>query len=185
MTRSHHSFSNHRRCLRRRIPRRHAEEVLEAFETSEAYNFVSRETTATATARRASVSSSTSRGRYADGLVDDRATLSVALKSLDTQEQHVLSCVIRGSLLTEIATMLGLSQMQVSRLLRRTLRCYGGGISFWRRSPPGGEPPSPRMSAGVGGTNSSGRSSSVVALAPAGGLRQGVLCVRPVSPRPS
>ena len=56
-------------------------------------------------------------------LVDDRTTLSEALKFLAPQEQRVLYLrFFQGLTQTEIATTLGISQMQVSRLLRKTLK---------------------------------------------------------------
>src|SRR5450759_3210985 len=88
-----------------------SEDVLEALETSEAYNFVSHE-----------------RDRKSDGsdslsIVDDRTTLAVALKFLTPQEQRVLYLrFFQGLTQTEIAKQLDISQMQVSRLLRRTLK---------------------------------------------------------------
>jgi RNA polymerase sigma-B factor len=56
-------------------------------------------------------------------VVDDRATLGGALKKLTPQEQRVLYLrFFEGLTQTEIAQQLEISQMQVSRLLRRTLR---------------------------------------------------------------
>ena len=100
------------------------DDVLEALETSEAYNFVSLESD------RGSDSSDTfSILEYIGeddklmGVVDDRTTLSAALKHLTPQEQHVLYLrFFRGLTQTEIASQLDISQMQVSRLLRKTLR---------------------------------------------------------------
>lgn len=101
-----------------------AEEVLEALETSEAYNFVSLETD-----RNNDGTDSFSILEYIGeddqfmAVVDDRATLAEALKFLTPQEQHVLYLrFFQGLTQTEIATSLGISQMQVSRLLRKTLR---------------------------------------------------------------
>lgn len=100
------------------------DEVLEALETSEAYNFVSLETD-----RNSDGSDSFSILEYIGkddqlmAIVDDRATLSAALKDLTAQEQRVLYLrFFEGLTQTEIAKQLGISQMQVSRLLRRTLR---------------------------------------------------------------
>jgi len=100
------------------------EEVLEAFETSEAYSFVSLEIDRNNDGTEGfSILEYIGKDDPLMALVDDRATLSVAFKSLDTQEQHVLYLrFFEGLSQTEIATMLGISQMQVSRLLRRTLR---------------------------------------------------------------
>lgn len=101
-----------------------SEDVLEAMETSEAYNFVSLESD-----RNSDGADSFSILEYigADdqllSVVDDRATLALALRYLSPQEQHVLYLrFFRGLTQTEIATQLDISQMQVSRLLRKTLR---------------------------------------------------------------
>ena len=56
-------------------------------------------------------------------VVDDRTTLAAAFKELTPQEQRVLYLrFFEGLTQTEIARQLDISQMQVSRLLRRTLR---------------------------------------------------------------
>jgi RNA polymerase sigma-B factor len=101
-----------------------SEEVLEAMETSEAYNFVSLETD-----RNSDGSDSFSILEYIGkddqlmSIVDDRTTLAKALKFLTPQEQRVLYLrFFQGLTQTEIATKLEISQMQVSRLLRKTLR---------------------------------------------------------------
>ncbi len=100
------------------------EEVLEAMETSEAYNFVSLESD-----RGGEGSDSFSILEYVgqdDALmlaVDDKTTLEAALRKLTPQEQRVLHLrFFEGRTQTEIARQLDISQMQVSRLLRRTLR---------------------------------------------------------------
>lgn len=100
------------------------EEVLEAMETSEAYNFVSLEGD-----RGGDGSDSFSILEYIgkdDQLmasVEDRATLSAALKDLTSLEQRVLYLrFFQGLTQTEIARQLDISQMQVSRLLRKTLK---------------------------------------------------------------
>lgn len=100
------------------------EEVLEAMETSEAYNFVSLESD-----RGNDGSESFSILEYIgkdDALmaaVEDRTTLQCAFKELTPQEQRVLYLrFFEGLTQTEIARKLDISQMQVSRLLRRTLR---------------------------------------------------------------
>lgn len=55
--------------------------------------------------------------------VDDRITLENAMAKLSRQEQTVLYLrFYKGSTQTEIAEEMGISQMQVSRLLRRTLK---------------------------------------------------------------
>jgi len=100
------------------------EDVLAALETAEAYNFVSLESD-----RNSEGADSFSILEYIGEddqlmlLVDDRTTLTEALKQLAPQEQHVLYLrFFQGLTQTEIATTLGISQMQVSRLLRKTLR---------------------------------------------------------------
>jgi RNA polymerase sigma-B factor len=107
-----------------------SEEVLEAMETSEAYNFVSLESD-----RRGEGSDSFSILEYIGkddalmAVVDDRATLSSALKQLSPIEQRVLYLrFFDGLTQTEIARQLGISQMQVSRLLRRTLKILRDNI---------------------------------------------------------
>lgn len=101
-----------------------SEEVLEALETSEAYNFVSLESD-----RGGDGSDSFSILEYIGkddqlmAIVDDRATLASSLKQLTAQEQRVLYLrFFEGLTQTEIARQLRISQMQVSRLLRRTLK---------------------------------------------------------------
>lgn len=100
------------------------EEVLEAMETSEAYNFVSLESD-----RGGDGSDTFSILEYIGeddqlmAVVDDRTTLAAALKHLTPQEQRVLYLrFFEGLTQTEIARQLEISQMQVSRLLRKTLK---------------------------------------------------------------
>ncbi len=100
------------------------EEVLEAMETSEAYNFVSLESD-----RGGDGSDTFSILEYIGqddqlmAVVDDRTTLAAALKFLTPQEQRVLYLrFFEGLTQTEIARQLDISQMQVSRLLRKTLK---------------------------------------------------------------
>jgi RNA polymerase sigma-B factor len=101
-----------------------SEEVLEAMETSEAYSFVSLETD-----RGGNGSDSFSILEYVGtddplmAVVEDRSTLSAAVAKLTPQEQHVLYLrFYDGQTQTEIAKQLDISQMQVSRLLRRTMK---------------------------------------------------------------
>ncbi|RJQ54433.1 MAG: SigB/SigF/SigG family RNA polymerase sigma factor [Actinobacteria bacterium] len=100
-----------------------SEEILEALETSEAYNFVSLNRD-----RSSDSDDSFSLLEYIgkdDKLlanVEDRTSLAAALAPLNPQEQKILYLrFFRGLTQTEIANALGISQMQVSRLLRRTL----------------------------------------------------------------
>ncbi len=101
-----------------------SEEVLEAMETSEAYNFVSLESDRNADgADSFSILDYIGKDDQLMAVVDDRTTLAEALKHLTPQEQHVLYLrFFQGLTQTEIATQMEISQMQVSRLLRKTLR---------------------------------------------------------------
>jgi RNA polymerase sigma-B factor len=100
------------------------DEVLEALETSEAYNFVSLESDRNSDgADSFSILEYIGKDDQLMAVVEDRTTLSAALKSLSPQEQRVLYLrFFQGLTQTEIARQLDISQMQVSRLLRRTLR---------------------------------------------------------------
>lgn len=100
------------------------DEVLEAMETSEAYNFVSLEGD-----RSSSGDDSFSILEYIGkddrllAIVEDRTTLAAALRHITPQEQRILYLrFFRGLTQTEIARQMGISQMQVSRLLRKTLK---------------------------------------------------------------
>lgn len=100
------------------------DDVLEALETSEAYNFVSLESD-----RNTDGSDSFSILEYIGkddqlmAVVEDRTTLAAALKDLSPQEQRVLYLrFFEGLTQTDIAKQLDISQMQVSRLLRKTLK---------------------------------------------------------------
>ena len=100
------------------------DDVLEALETSEAYNFVSLESDRnTDGAESFSILEYIGKDDQLMAVVDDRTTLSLALKLLTPQEQKVLYLrFFQGLTQTEIARRMEISQMQVSRLLRRTLR---------------------------------------------------------------
>lgn len=100
------------------------EEVLEAMETSEAYNFVSLESDrGTDGADSFSILEYIGKDDQLMMVVDDRTTLAAAVKHLTPQEQRVLYLrFFEGLTQTEIARQMRISQMQVSRLLRRTLR---------------------------------------------------------------
>lgn len=101
-----------------------SEEVLEAMETSEAYNFVSLETDRGGdSADSFSILEYVGKDDALMGVVEDRTTLAAAFTKLTPQEQKVLYLrFFEGLTQTEIAQRLDISQMQVSRLLRRTLR---------------------------------------------------------------
>ncbi len=100
------------------------EEVLEAMETSEAYNFVSLESDRNNDGNDSfSILEYIGKDDQLMAIVDDRTTLAQALKHLSPMEQRVLYLrFFQGLTQTEIATQLEISQMQVSRLLRKTLR---------------------------------------------------------------
>ena len=100
------------------------DEVLEALETFEAYNFVSLETDRTNDGSESfSILEYVGKEDALMAVVDDREMLSAVLKDLTPQEQQVLYLrFFQGLTQTEIARQHGISQMQVSRLLRKTLR---------------------------------------------------------------
>lgn len=100
------------------------DEVLEAMETSEAYNFVSLESERSGDATESfSILEYIGKDDALMSVVDDRTVLNKSLKSLTSQEQRILYLrFFQGLTQTEIARDLDISQMQVSRLLRRTLR---------------------------------------------------------------
>jgi len=101
-----------------------SEDVLEALETSEAYNFVSLESDRNTDGSDSfSILEYIGKDDHLMAVVDDRTTLAAALKDLTPQEQRVLYLrFFQGLTQTEIAKQLDISQMQVSRLLRKTLR---------------------------------------------------------------
>lgn len=100
------------------------DEVLEALETFEAYNFVSLESDRTSDGSESfSILEYIGKDDHLMSVVDDRTMLAAVLKHLEPQEQQVLYLrFFEGLTQTEIAQQHGISQMQVSRLLRRTLR---------------------------------------------------------------
>ncbi|GAB4288560.1 MAG: hypothetical protein Kow0067_14260 [Coriobacteriia bacterium] len=100
-----------------------SEDVLEALETSEAYNFVSLENDRSDGGDSFSILEYIGKDDHLMSVVDDRTALAEVLKTLTPQEQRVLYLrFFEGLTQTEIANQLGISQMQVSRLLRKTLR---------------------------------------------------------------
>ena len=101
-----------------------SDEVLEAIETFEAYNFVSLESDRTTDGNESfSILEYIGKDDQLLSIVDDRTMLAAVLKQLAPQEQQVLYLrFFEGLTQTEIAQQHGISQMQVSRLLRRTLR---------------------------------------------------------------
>jgi RNA polymerase sigma-B factor len=100
------------------------EEVLDGLETTQAYATVSLDAPRP-TEDESSGSYGDSIGQH-DGtlaLVDDSVTVSAAIKHLPIRERQVLHLRFAEDLTqTEIAERIGVSQMQVSRLLRRSLQ---------------------------------------------------------------
>jgi RNA polymerase sigma-B factor len=101
-----------------------SEDVLEAMETSEAYNFVPLESDRNHDSSDSfSILEYIGKDDHLMAVVDDRTTLAAALKDLSPMEQRVLYLrFFEGLTQTEIAKQLDISQMQVSRLLRKTLK---------------------------------------------------------------
>ena len=108
-----------------RVPRdARSEEVLDGLQTGEAYDTVSldapRPATASGTANRLDAI-----GDQDDRLelVDEQATIFAAAQHLPERERQILFLRFSEDLTqTEIAERVGVSQMQVSRLLRRSLQ---------------------------------------------------------------
>ena len=101
-----------------------SEEVIEAMETSEAYNFISLDgDLSTESGENFSLLEYIGENDKQLVGLEDRASLGAALKGLTPQEQKILYLrFFRGLTQTEIASELDISQMHVSRLLRRTLQ---------------------------------------------------------------
>ncbi|MDI6715954.1 MAG: RNA polymerase sigma factor SigF [Actinomycetota bacterium] len=100
-----------------------SEHVIEAMETSEAYSFVSldRDLSSDADDSFSLLEYIGEDDKELTG-IEDRTCLAEALAELSKQEQRILYLrFFRGLTQTEIAQQLGISQMHVSRLLRRTL----------------------------------------------------------------
>ena len=100
------------------------EEVLDGLQIAEAYDTVSLDAPARWRRRRAPAAwtrSADDDGRL--GLVDDQATIFAAARHLPERERQILFLRFSEDLTqTEIAERVGVSQMQVSRLLRRSLQ---------------------------------------------------------------
>lgn len=98
------------------------QQVLEAMETSGAYAPASIDAEPSGSDEEFSFLDHIGEEDPLIAIVDDRVTLEVALEMLGRMEQQVLYLrFYRGLTQTEIAGMLGISQMQVSRVLRRAL----------------------------------------------------------------
>ncbi len=100
------------------------EDVIEAMETSEAYNFISLNGDLSSdSGENFSLLEYIGENDKYLASFEDRASLAAALKDLTPQEQKILYLrFFRGLTQTEIAAELDISQMHVSRLLRRTLQ---------------------------------------------------------------
>ena len=100
------------------------DEVLEAMESSSAYSSVPLEGSSNADADDApSVIDRYATEDNALTFTDDRLVIEDALKSFSPREREVIELrFLQGMTQIEIAERLGISQVQVSRLLRRTLK---------------------------------------------------------------
>lgn len=100
------------------------DEVLEAMESSSAYSSVPLE----GTGNNDNDDAPSVLDRYATedsalNFTDDRLTIEEALKGFSPREREVIDLrFLQGMTQIEIAEQLGISQVQVSRLLRRTLK---------------------------------------------------------------
>jgi RNA polymerase sigma-B factor len=102
------------------------EEVLEGLQASLAYSAVSLDAPASAgeaaSERPSSLSDTLGEADHMLDLADDRATLDTALRHLPKLERRILHLRFDQDLSQrEIAELIGVSQMHVSRLLRRAL----------------------------------------------------------------
>jgi len=101
-----------------------AEEVMEALETGEAYNFISLDGALGSEGDDRSFSLLEYLGEDDKllAMTEDRTSLAAAFSTLTAREQRIVYLrFFKGMTQTEIATSLGISQMHVSRLLRRAL----------------------------------------------------------------
>jgi len=98
------------------------EEVLEGLQTAEAYDAVSLDAPMQGEEDGASRIESLGEDDVRLGLVDEQATVFSAARHLPQRERQILLLRFGQDLTqSEIAEMIGVSQMQVSRLLRRSL----------------------------------------------------------------
>ncbi len=98
------------------------DEVLEAMESSSAYSSVPLE--GTGSSENDDAPSVIDRyGSEDNAFTDDRLVIEEALKGFSPREREVIELrFLKGMTQIEIAEQLGISQVQVSRLLRRTLK---------------------------------------------------------------
>jgi RNA polymerase sigma-B factor len=98
------------------------EEVLEGLQTSEAYDAISLDAPPANDGEGMASRLETIGGQDEQlALVDDAATIFAAARHLPVRERQVLFLLGEDLPQTEIAQRIGVSQMQVSRLLRRSL----------------------------------------------------------------
>lgn len=100
------------------------EDVLDGLQTAEAYDAISLDAPVSGDGDgAASRLESFGDGDHRLSLVDDQATIFAAAKRLPQREREILFLRFGADLTqTEIAERVGISQMQVSRLLRRSLQ---------------------------------------------------------------
>lgn len=99
------------------------DEVLEAMESSGAYSSVPLEATGTGDDDSPSILDHYATEDSQLGIADDRMVIEDTIKDFSPREQQVIKMrFIDGLTQVEIAQKLGISQVQVSRLLRRTLK---------------------------------------------------------------
>lgn len=99
------------------------EEVIEAVETGEAYNFVSLESSIASNDEGFSLLEYIGEEDKHLANLEDRANLIKVLSSLGKREQQIIYLrFFQGLTQTEIAAKLDISQMHVSRILRDTLQ---------------------------------------------------------------
>lgn len=100
------------------------EEVLEALETSQAYNSVSLQASPSGESGEedAGLIDYLGREEEAYGTMEDRTTLAPGFAALDKRERLILHLrFFEGLTQSQIAERVGISQMHVSRLIRRSL----------------------------------------------------------------
>lgn len=100
------------------------EEVLEAMETGQAYSLISLDGMGSDDDDEGSISLLDYVGREDKGYseAENRCSLQSAYSRLDEREKRILNLrFYKGLTQTEIASVMGISQMHVSRLLRRAL----------------------------------------------------------------
>lgn len=99
------------------------DEVLEAMESSSAYSAIPLETTSSDDDEAPSVIDKYASEDTALAMADDRMVIEQTIRDFSPREQEVIRMrFVDGLTQAEIADKLGISQVQVSRLLRRTLK---------------------------------------------------------------